>query len=231
MAPKDFRIIPALDTTDLAAATRLALAVGDLDAVYGFKVGFGLGLAHGLARVVEAVRRGSTKPIIYDHQKAGTDIPDTGGLFARILADAGIDEAILFPLAGPPVLSAWADACRGAGLKVIVGGLMTHQGYVRSEGGFLLDEAITDMYRIAFEKGVRSFVVPLTRPETTRAMVEDLRLADCEFYSPGYGAQGGDPAAFGFVRRHHIIVGRSLLKAPDPLRYVQDVTDTLARCP
>ncbi|MBN1425698.1 orotidine 5'-phosphate decarboxylase [Candidatus Fermentibacteria bacterium] len=231
MDHKDFRLIPALDTTDLSAAARLVSAVGEAQAVYGFKVGFGLGLAHGLPRVVEAIRKSSAKPILYDHQKAGTDIPDTGRLFAETLRGAGVDEAILFPHAGPAVLAAWVAACSEAGLKVIVGGLMTHRGYVRSEGGFLADEAIPEIYRLAHREGVRAFVVPLTKPAATRLLVRELDLGACEFYSPGYGAQGGDPGAFDFIRRHYVIVGRSLLKAPDPLHYVQEVSDALARCP
>ena len=227
---KLFKFIPALDTADLSTARRIAAAVGELDVVYGFKIGFALGLAHGLPKVVEAIRASSSKPIIYDHQKAGTDIPDTGELFAQTLHYAGVDEAILFPHAGPRVLRSWAGACAGAGLKVIVGGLMTHPGYVRSEGGFVADESVPEMYRIAHEEGVAAFVVPLTKPEDTRVIVEKAGLEDCEFYSPGFGSQGGDPAAFPFLRTHYLIVGRSLLGSPDPATYVRMVERDVARC-
>lgn len=226
---KVFRIIPSLDTTDLAAACRIAEAVGGLDAVSGFKVGFGLALAHGLPTVAASLGTYTSKPLIYDHQKAGTDIPDTGDLFARTVREAGIDEVILFPQAGPVVLQAWVASCMAQGLKVIVGGLMTHRGYVRSEGGFIDDGAIVQMYRLAHAEGVRAFVVPLTRPAQTRAIVEEAALDGCEFYSPGYGAQGGDPGAFGFLARHFLIVGRALLSSPEPAAFVDSLVRDLQR--
>ncbi len=226
---KTFRLIPALDTADMRTIARLSEALGTHEFVYGFKVGFAAGLSHGLPAVVEAIRERSPKPIIYDHQKAGTDIPDTGTLFARTLRQAGVGEAILFPTAGPGVLRAWVKACVEEGLKVIVGGLMTHEGYLRSEGGFLADESVIEIYRTAAREGVRAFVVPLTRPDHVRRIVEEAGL-EGEFYSPGFGAQGGDAHLFGFLLRHYLIVGRSLVSSPDPVAYVEAVGRDLARC-
>ncbi|MFH1530774.1 MAG: orotidine 5'-phosphate decarboxylase / HUMPS family protein [Pseudomonadota bacterium] len=220
----DVRVIPALDVSDLDRVSAIAAAVGRHPGVYGFKVGFSLGLSHGLPVVVERIRAWSDKPVIYDHQKAGTDIPDTGGLFARTLADAGIDEGILFPQAGPATLAAWVDALQDAGLKVIVGGLMTHRAYQASEGGFLRDDGIMQIYRDAAARGVRSFVVPLTKPEAVRRIADEVdRAGDVEFYSPGYGSQGGDPGDLGFLARLNLIVGRSLLLAEDPAAYIDSI--------
>ena len=221
----EVRVIPALDVTDLDRVSALAAAIGRHPGVYGFKVGFSLGLAHGLHAVVDRIRVHSDKPVIYDHQKAATDIPDTGALFARTLADAGIDEGILFPQAGPATLEAWVAALRDAGLKVIVGGLMTHRAYQVSEGGFLLDEGIMQMYRNAAAQGVRSFVVPLTKPDAVRRIAAEVSAAgEVEFYSPGYGKQGGDPADIGFLTRLNLIIGRSLLAAEDPSAYIDSIS-------
>jgi len=221
----DVRVIPALDVTDLDRVTAIAEAVGQHPGVYGFKVGFSLGLTHGLPAVVERIRAASDKPVIYDHQKAATDIPDTGKLFAETLANAGIDEGILFPQAGPVTLAAWVEALRDADLKVIVGGLMTHAAYQVSEGGFLRDEGILQIYRDAAAKGVRSFVVPLTKPDAVRRIADEVSDAgDVEFYSPGYGKQGGDPDGLGFLARLNVIVGRSLLSAEDPAAYIDSIS-------
>ena len=222
----DVRVIPALDVTDLDRVSAIAEALGQHPGVYGFKVGFSLGLAHGLPAVVERIRAASDKPVIYDHQKAATDIPDTGKLFAETLANAGIDEGILFPQAGPVTLAAWVDALRDAGLKVIVGGLMTHAAYQVSEGGFLRDDGIMQIYRDAVAKGVRSFVVPLTKPDAVRRIADEVSKAsgEVEFYSPGYGKQGGDPAGLGFLARLNVIVGRSLLSAEDPAAYIDSIS-------
>ena len=224
---KRYQLIPALDTTDLGRAEALVDQLGDLGFVYGFKLGFALGLTAGLPEVVRRLRARTDKPLIYDHQKAGTDIPDTGRLFARTLAESGIDEAILFPQAGPRTLEAWVEAVREAEMRVIVGGIMTHPGYTAEEGGFLQADAGQRMYAQARALGVTRFVVPLTRPDATRAAFGGETSPEWTFYSPGYGKQGGDPGAVDFVHTHHVIVGRSLMVAEDPRGYVAEVARAL----
>ena len=222
---KIFKLIPALDVLDLTVVESIAQAAGNNEMVYGFKVGFSLGLTHGLGRVVETIRKYSNLPIIYDHQKAATDIPDTGRLFAQTLRRAGIDEAILFPQAGPATLEAWIEALREEQLKIIVGGLMTHKAYVRSEGGFIEDRAIETIYSTAFERGVNAFVVPLTKPEAVDRIIQAVPFTtQTEFYSPGFGRQGGDPSRFASIGRHYLIVGRALLEAADPAAWIAEAT-------
>lgn len=218
------KIIPALDITDLNQIVNMIEEIDHLPVVYGYKIGFSLGLTHGLPEVVRKIRTISEKPLIYDHQKAATDIPDTGKLFAQTMKDAGIDEVILFPQAGPETLGAWVEAINARQLRVIVGGIMTHPKFVVSEGGFIRDEAVIEIYRLAFEKGVRAFVVPLTKPEATKKVYETADLSNsCVFYSPGYGKQGGDPRQFKYLTTHYLIIGRSLLKASDRVGYLNEV--------
>jgi len=225
---KIFKLIPALDVLELANVEHIARIVGNNEMFYGFKAGFSLGLTHGLGKVVETIRRYSDLPIIYDHQKAATDIPDTGRLFAQTLRQAGINEAILFPQAGPETMKAWINALREEELKVIVGGLMTHQAYMHSEGGFLNDQAIGTIYRTAVDLGVNSFVVPLTKPEAVDRIFQTVPFPpETEFYSPGYGRQGGDPSRFASIARHYLIVGRAFLEAADPVAWIADASTQL----
>ena len=228
MNRKVWKVIPALDVTDMEALHRVVKAVADHPLIYGFKLGFSLGLAFGLPQVSETIRKYSAKPLIYDHQKAATDIPDTGKLFARVMSNAGMDEVILFPQAGPATEKAWIGAIQEAGMKVIVGGIMTHPEYRESEGGYLKDEAVIRMYRLAYEAGVRDFVVPLTKPQATLEIYKQIGMDDrCRFYSPGYGKQGGNPARFDFIRTHYLIIGRSLLQADQPALFLDTLQDEL----
>ena len=216
------KMIPALDITDLEKIKELIRKIDDSDFIYGYKAGFSLGLTHGLPKVVDAIRSVSEKPIIYDHQKAATDIPDTGKLFNQIMKHSGINEVILFPQAGPVTLKAWVEAVLENDMKVIVGGIMTHPAFIESEGGFIKDEAVTEIYKLAYDSGARDFVVPLTKPDATRKLYDTAGLNEtCNFYSPGYGKQGGDPAQFNFIKTHYLIVGRSLIGASDPADYVR----------
>jgi orotidine-5'-phosphate decarboxylase len=222
---KNIKIIPALDLTDLDKLETLVQSVDDHPLVYGYKLGFSLGLTYGLLRVCKLLRKHTNKPLIYDHQKAATDIPDTGQLFADVMKSSGINEVILFPQAGPETLKVWTEALKEKELKVIVGGIMTHRAYLESEGGFIRDTAATDIYKLAYAENVRNFVVPLTKPSETERIFNEAGLDDgCTFYSPGYGSQGGDPANFPFIRNHYLIVGRSLLKAEDPALYLDEVS-------
>lgn len=230
MQDKVRKVIPALDVTDLDKIKPLLKAIGNDDFIYGFKIGFSLGLGFGLPQVVNTIREFSDKPIIYDHQKAATDIPDTGKLFARTMKESGIDEVILFPQAGPATLDAWVQAVHEDKLKVIVGGIMTHPKFVASEGGYITDTAVVDIYNRSFNHNVRSFVVPLTKPDVTRTVYAKAGLSEtCVFYSPGFGKQGGDAAQFDFLKTHYLIIGRSLLQAENPVEYLQDVKNSLEK--
>jgi orotidine-5'-phosphate decarboxylase len=210
------RLIPALDTLSLDDALSCVRDTHACNSVYGYKVGFSLGLRHGLHAFMEKCRTITNKPFIYDHQKAATDIPETGPLFAQTLRECGITEGILFPQAGARTLAAWTKALRENNLKVIVGGMMTHEGYVLSEGGYLDDNAITRIYSDAWNLGVRSFVTPLTRPDFVNSLINSIPgMANAEFYSPGYGAQGGSRNGYPNIAKHYVIVGRRLLAASD----------------
>lgn len=209
-------IIPACDVP-LPLFKKLLRETADIDAIGAYKIGFVLALGYGLPRVVEIARAYTEKPLIYDHQKAGTDIPDTGELFAKTVRRAGIDAVILLPQAGPETERAWIDAAREEDLGVIVGGLMTHRKYLRSEGGYIADEAVLDMYLTASEAGVCDFVVPGNRPEDIRKIRKALEANGFPptFYAPGFITQGGSisDAAREAGDCWHAIVGRALYEA------------------
>ena len=216
----DRSIIPACDVESLDDFERLVEETSNVPGIGGYKVGFELGLGHGLPKVVEAARRYTKKPIIYDHQKAGTDIPDTGKNFAKVCKKAGIDAVIFFPQAGPETERAWIYYALEQGLKVIVGGRMTHPAYTVSEGGFITDEGALDMYRIAARAGVDHFVVPGNKVDVikqVRELVQQEGIPNPVFMAPGFVAQGGkiEAGAKAAGERFHGIVGRGIYAAPD----------------
>ena len=228
MAEKEYKIIPALDTTDLDAALRLVCRTAGRKSVYGYKLGFSLGLSHGLPETVRRIREWTDKPLIYDHQKAATDIPDTGALFGDVMKAAGITEVILFPHTGPRTLEAWVRAMQERELKTIVGAVMTHPAYLVSEGGYIADEAAAAIYKQSARLGVAAFVTPLTKPEVVAKLAAEVPFTvEQEFYSPGFGAQGGDPGKFPALKRHYLIMGRSLLAAADPAKKLAEVEEEL----
>ncbi|MEK6945306.1 MAG: orotidine 5'-phosphate decarboxylase / HUMPS family protein [Nanoarchaeota archaeon] len=214
---RDRSVIPACDVETLEQFEELVKQTADVDGIGGYKIGFELGLGFGLPNVVATARKHTDKPIIYDHQKAGTDIPDTGKNYARLMKKSGVDAVIFFPQAGPETERAWIYHALDNGLNVIVGGRMTHPAYSVSEGGFITDEGALDMYRIAARAGVNNFVVPGNKPEVikqVRELVEGEGVSPV-FYAPGFIAQGGNISDAAKVAgdRFQGIVGRGIYAA------------------
>jgi orotidine-5'-phosphate decarboxylase len=218
----DRSIIPACDVA-LPRFIEIVQATGDLDAVGAYKIGAALGLSVGLKAVVQAARDYTNKPLIYDHQKAGTDIPDTADEFMGVLREAGITAVILFPLSGPDTQLAWTNAAKAAGLAVIVGGHMTHSRFLASRGGYIVDDATKRIYEQAATQDIYDFVVPGNQPDviqTIREFLTERRPADAQvpiFYAPGFIAQGGrlSDAARAAGPRWHAIIGRNIYEAGD----------------
>ena len=187
-------VIPACDVVSLEAFKRLLEETSAIEGIVGYKLGCILTLAYGLPALVATAKEITDLPLIYDHQKAGTDIPDVAKEFAEICASAGISAAIIFPQAGPETGAAFVKALLERNLVPIVGGEMTHPKYLAKEGGFIRDEAPIEMYEVGAELGVTHFVIPGNRPESIERYSRTLsRIVDApKFLMPGMGRQGGD---------------------------------------
>lgn len=219
-------VIVAADVAGLDELRRLVAACAGVPEVVAIKIGFSLGLRHGLPAVVDAIARISAVPVIYDHQKAGTDIPQMGGPFAAVCRDAGVKGVIFFPQAGPKTLEGFVVGAFRCGLTPIVGLVMTHEAYLKSEGGYIVDDAPDAMARTAIELGVKDFVLPGTKPEIVRRFSTGV-LASVEsagVFMPGIGSQGGDlKGAFWAAtpHRHFAIIGSAIYGAKEPRTALQ----------
>jgi orotidine-5'-phosphate decarboxylase len=200
------------------------------------KVGFSLGLRYGLEKVVDLITNylsSEDVPIIYDHQKAGTDIPRMGKPFAKLCKEVGIDEIIIFPQSGPVTLQAFVEAAQEEDLVPIVGITMTHSSYLVSEGGYIADLAQTKIFNRALELGVRDFVLPGTKPEIIKKysdLVVECGDEKVNIMSPGIGAQGGKIADFlkaSWPQNAYAIVGSAIYKAEDPREAFDDFVEQL----
>jgi orotidine-5'-phosphate decarboxylase len=174
-------------------------------------------VSYSIETIVKRIQDLTSLPIIYDHQKFGTDIPDIcAGEILKTLKNAGITAIIAFPQAGVETLHALVDACKEIGLTLMVGGEMTHKGYLVSEGGYIADDSPRKMYIDATRFGVEYFIVPGTKLEKMkiyRDLVKNF-VKDPKFLFPGIGkGQGGDiKSAFSAVSplKSYAIVGRGI---------------------
>lgn len=226
----DRSIIPACDV-ERDRYEEIIRETHDIPQVGAYKIGAALGLSVGLPTLVEIARRYTNKPLIYDHQKAGTDIPDTGKEFAATLKKYGIAAMILFPLAGPATQTAWIQSAQEVDLPIIVGGYMTHERFCVSEGGYIDDAAIEKIYSNAAFHDVTDYVVPGNKPRVIQEIRNLLLASRVEpvFYAPGFISQGGiiSEAASVAGPRWHAIVGRAIYGAHDVRRATLSLTTYL----
>ncbi|MBI2134413.1 orotidine 5'-phosphate decarboxylase [Candidatus Woesearchaeota archaeon] len=208
-------IIPSCDVPDLERLKVLVKETCSVKGIGAYKIGLELGLKYGIPTTVKTIRRYTKLPIIYDHQKAGNDIPELGEKFAKSVK--GVNAVILFPFTGPETEKAWIKACRNAKLGVIVGGEMTHKGFSEEEGGFISNKESLKIYEIAAKEGIKDFVVPGNKPEKIRLYRAFLEARGIKpvFYSPGLITQGGNitESAKAAGKSWHAIVGRALYEA------------------
>ena len=210
-------IIPSCDVPSLDKLKKLVKETCSVNGIGAYKIGLELCLKYGIPATVKTIRRYTKLPIIYDHQKAGNDIPELGEKFAE--AVKGVDAVILFPFAGPETEKAWIKACKKANLGIIVGGEMTHKGFSESESGFISDKESLKIYEIAADNGIRDFVVPGNKPEKIKLYKSFLEAHGIKpiFYSPGLIAQRGNitESAKAAGSSWHAIVGRALYNSKD----------------
>lgn len=225
----DKSIIPSCDISDLSKLKDLVKETCSVEGVGGYKIGLELCLRFGVPQVVDAIRKYTNLPIIYDHQKAATDIPELGEKFAK--AVKGVDAVILFPFTGPETEKAWIKACKKEKLGVIVGGEMTHKAFLESEGGFISEKESLKIYEIAAEQKINDYVVPGNKPEKIKLYKAFLEARGVKpiFYSPGLIAQGGNitESAHAAGERWHAIIGRALYNAKDINKAAKEIVKFL----
>ncbi|MAE42471.1 hypothetical protein CMO93_01760 [Candidatus Woesearchaeota archaeon] len=225
----DKSIIPSCDVSDLTKLKNLVKETCSVKGIGAYKIGLELCLKYGIPEVIETIRKYTNLPIIYDHQKAATDIPELGEKFAK--AVKGVDAVILFPFTGPETEKAWIKACKKANLGVIVGGEMTHKGFLEEDNGFINNAEALKIYEIAAKECISDFVVPGNKPEKIKMYKAFLEARGIKpvFYSPGLISQGGNitKSAKAAGSRWHAIVGRALYNAKDINKAAKEMVKAL----
>ena len=144
-------------------------ATSDLEFVVGYKVGAELAVSSKIKNVTGIIKKYTDLPVIYDHQKFGSDDPGfSGGSFLETLKDAGVNGLIIFPHGGIGSLEAATRKCLELGIIPIIGGDMVHKGYTEEEGGYIDNAAPQKMYIDGANFGAKHFVIPCTRLDRMR---------------------------------------------------------------
>ncbi len=217
-----FGILVACDVNNLKDLKELIEATSNLQFIAGYKIGASLPLLFGFEKVNKIIKNISTLPIIYDHQKYGTDIPSiSANSTFEVIKDSNVDGLIIFPQAGIETLKKTVEACFNSDITPIVGGEMTHRGYLKKEGGYINNDAPKRMYLDAIHLGVTHFIVPGNKPKSIEEYTKIIKdkVSNPIFLFPGVGkGQGGDiTAAFKIIypSSAFAIVGRGIYMEPN----------------
>lgn len=190
----EYGVMVACDVDSIDVFKKIITETCSIEGIVGYKIGFSLALKYGLASLTSVVKEKSDLPVIYDHQKAGTDIPQMGEKFAETCFNGGVKGVILFPQAGPRTEKAFIEGVFIKGMIPLVGGEMTHPGYLVGDQGYIRDDAPIDIYTLAADMKVKYYIIPGNKPQITQKYHDLLSGlgVEAKYCMPGIGRQGGD---------------------------------------
>ena len=172
----DMGIVPALDIDSHEHLERVVRETSKREGVAGYKLGLTSVLHFGLRESVRRLRDLTDLPIIYDHQKAGPDMPDMAKKYTALCKEADVDGLILFPVAGPTAVDSFVGEAIRADLTPFVGGEIPVPDYGVSGGGYMLDDALDRILVRAVQNKSDHFVLPAHDVGKDQAMVEVDRI-------------------------------------------------------
>jgi orotidine-5'-phosphate decarboxylase len=186
-------IVPALDVDSAEQLDRIVRETSRVEGVAGYKIGLTSVLRAGLAESVRRLRELTDLPLLYDHQKAGPDMPDMAAKFTQLCKDAGADGLILFPVAGPTAVDRFVGEAIKAGLIPVVGGEIPVADYTIAGGGYMKADTLSLIMKRAVKQGASHFVLPARDNEKVKRWarwIGDHVHAPTVFLT-GFGALGG----------------------------------------
>jgi orotidine-5'-phosphate decarboxylase len=196
-------LILSLDVLDRQRAYAIAEATAPfIDAI---KVGYPLVLATGLSIAKDLADLGL--PLIADFKVA--DIPNTNRLICEAVFAAGFDAVIAHGFVGADAARTCVEVAHNHGGEAYIVAEMSHPGATEFFHGGVAERIAA----LAVTSGADGIIAPATRPDR----ISELRgiIGNRKIYSPGVGAQGGDPDVVARLV-DGIIVGRSIYEAEDP---------------
>jgi orotidine-5'-phosphate decarboxylase len=196
-------LILSLDVLDRKRAIEIAEAAAPfIDAV---KIGYPLVLAAGLD--IARDLGGLGLPLIADFKVA--DIPNTNRLICEQVFAAGFDAVIAHGFTGTDAARACVSVAHDYGGSCYVVVEMSHPGATEFFHGGIAER----LAHLAIDCRADGIIAPATRPDRVAVLREII--GSRVIYSPGVGAQGGNPDVVARLV-DGIIVGRSIYEAPDP---------------
>lgn len=220
------RLIVALDFSSSAGAQRVVASLGD--SVHIYKVGMQLYTAEGPQIVRQLI--GSGRQVFLDLKYH--DIPNTVGAAVREAAQLGVSMLTVHAAGGAKMLTAAAEAAKGSRLlQVLAVTVLTSmdETSLNETGvdGPVLDQVVR-LASLSLKSGCSGVVSSAQEVSFLREKLGNYFLA----VTPGVRMAGSDhgdqarvvtPAEAIAAGASHIVVGRPITAAPDPVLAAQTI--------
>jgi orotidine-5'-phosphate decarboxylase len=227
----DDRLIVALDVPNAIEGLALADRLGD--AVSFYKIGLGMLTGGGLALAME-LKDERGKRVFLDMKLF--DIGATVEAAVRGLAQFDLD--FLTVHGDPHVVRAAREGAAGSGLRILAVTILTSLDRSDLDAALIREGAVSDLVveraARAFEAGAHGVIASPQEAALIRALPE---AAGRLIVTPGVrptGADTGDqkriatPAAAIAAGADHVVIGRPIHRAPDPLAAAEAVVAEMA---
>lgn len=230
LSPRD-RLIVALDVSSAAAARKIVAAVGE--SVSTFKVGMQLYTAEGPALVRELVAAG--RKVFLDLKYH--DIPNTVASAVKEAAGLGVSMLTVHASGGDAMLRAATAVTRQIkpSLVILAVSVLTSFGeddLVEIGIGAPVQDQVLHLSKIALKAGCGGVVASAREASALRAKFG----LDFALVTPGVRPSGGalddqvrvvTPAQAIAAGASHIVVGRPITEAPNPVLAVKNILDEI----
>ena len=209
-------LVLACDYDDPALAGRAPRLLRQIsDHACALKLNMHLLLPLGAARVRRLTSAAADSGMLSIADIKLNDIGSTNSAAASRLWEMGFDALIANPSMGPEALAELSSSARRAGRGVIALCHMSSPSARRFYDMRAGAGRVHDVFlKWASEAGADGVVVGATFPRIIEKCKK--RAPRMPVYSPGVGAQGGDPAKAREAGADYLIAGRSLLSSDDP---------------
>jgi orotidine-5'-phosphate decarboxylase len=220
--PNSVGVVPALDVDTTEQLNQVVRETAKVEGVAGYKLGLTSVLRLGLAEAVRRLRDMTDLPLLYDHQKAGPDMPDMATRFVALCKEAAVDGVILFPVAGPTAVDRFVGESVRAGLIPVVGGEIPVPDYCISGGGYMIDDTLSRILERAASNKADHFILPAHDNAKVKGWSDWLaaNVKSPTVFLTGFGPLGGSiETAFASASACHrcfAIVGRLITGSNAP---------------